>query len=135
MKRVCKDVGLAFTLALTWSTPARADDEAAATELFNTGRDLRKAGDCGAACPKLAESVRLKPTVGALAKLAACDEHEKRLANARARWQQALNLARAVGDNRAAEVEREVARIDAVVPKVTFAAQAALPEGAVIRLD
>ena len=81
-------------------TVARADDEAVATQLFNAGRDLMKQGDYASACPKLAESARLKPTVGALARLAACEEHEKRLVSAYTRWQQALNVA-ALGGRRA----------------------------------
>jgi serine/threonine-protein kinase len=114
---------------------ARADDEAAATELFNAGRDLMKQGDYAAACPKLAESVRLKATVGALAKLATCEEHEKRLASAYARWQQALNLAQSTRDERAPEVQRELARVDKVVPKLTVKAAGALPADASIRVD
>ena len=131
----------AFLLATTLASSmllgavARADDEAASTELFNAGRDLMKQGDYAAACPKLAESVRLKATVGALAKLAACEEHEKRMVSAYTRWQQALNLARSTGDERAPEVEREVARVDKIVPKLTVKAAGALPADASIRVD
>jgi hypothetical protein len=127
---------LALALAGTLAAPAaRADDEAAATELFNAGRDLMKQGDYAAACPRLAESARLKATVGALAKLAACEEHEKRLVSAFTRWRQALNLARTAGDERAADVERELARLDHVVPKLSVSAAGALPTDAVIRVD
>jgi hypothetical protein len=131
----------AFLLATTLASMmlagavARADDEAAATELFNAGRDLMKQGDYGAACPKLAESVRLKATVGALAKLATCEEHEKRMVSAFTRWQQALNLARSTGDERAPEVERELARVDKVVPKLTVKTAGALPADGSIRVD
>jgi hypothetical protein len=110
-------------------------DAAAATQLFNAGRDLMKQGDYAAACPKLAESARLQPTVGALAKLAECEEHERRLVSAYGRWQQALNLARSTGDERATDVEKEVARLDAIVPKLRIVAGATLPQDAVIRLD
>ncbi len=129
---------LLFAIALLGplaASPARADDEAAATELFNAGRDLMKQGDYAAACPKLAESARLKPTVGALAKLAACEEHEKRLVSAYTRWQQALNVARSAGDERAADVERELSRLARIVPKVSVAAAGAMPADAVIRVD
>ncbi len=121
--------------ALALSTPSRADDEAAATELFNAGRDLMRRGDYAAACPKLAESARLEPTVGALAKLALCEEHERRLVSARARWAQALNLARASHDAREAEAAREFARVDASVPKVVLYSRAALAVDATIRVD
>jgi hypothetical protein len=131
---------LAATLALVAASTfvaasAFADDEAASTELFNAGRDLMKKGDYGAACPKLAESVRLKATVGGLAKLAECEEHEKRLVSAYTRWQQALNLARATSDDRAPVVQRELDRIDKVVPKLVVKAASALPAEAAIRVD
>ena len=48
---------LVAALAFMSPTIARADDEAAATEFFNVGRDLMRRGDYVAACPKLAESV------------------------------------------------------------------------------
>jgi hypothetical protein len=127
----------ALALSLAWPAFASADsqDEAASTELFNAGRDLMRRGDYAAACPKLADSARLKPTVGALAKLAECEEHEKRLVSAYTRWMQALNLARSIGDDRAAEVEREVSRLDRVVPKVHLVASSPLPPETVIRVD
>lgn len=125
---------LALALVLA-SSHALADDEAAATNLFNAGRDLMKSGDYGAACPKLQESVRLKPTVGALAKLAACEEHEQRLASAYGRWQQALNLARATNDPRAADVEAEFARIDHVVPKLVVTAEGVPADDLVVHVD
>ena len=129
---------LSLGLASAIASPAAAGDEvdqAAATELFNAGRDMMKRGEYGAACPKLAESVRLQPTVGALAKLGECEEHEHRLVTAYARWQQALNLARGTGDERVGDVERELARLDAIVPKVRVVAQGPLPEGTTIRVD
>jgi hypothetical protein len=114
---------------------SEADDEAAATELFNAGRDMMKAGQYVAACPRLAESARLKPTVGALAKLAECEEHEKRVVSAYARWQQALNLARSTGDDRAEDVQRELTRLDGFVPKLRIVAASTLPSGTRIRVD
>ena len=127
---------LVAALALVSPTIARADDDAAATEFFNAGRDLMRRGDYAAACPRLAESVRLKASVGALAKLAACEEHEKRLVVARTRWQQALNLAHSLGDAREGEVAAGLARIDKVVPKLSLVAAAGtLAADVVIRVD
>jgi hypothetical protein len=117
------------------ASAGNAVDQAAATELFNAGRDLMKGGDFAAACPKLTESVRLEPTVGALAKLAECEEHERRMVSAYGRWQQARNLARATNDDRLADVEHEVARLDAVVPKLRVIAAGALPEGTAVHVD
>ena len=131
---------VALAVGLTWALacPARAGDgtdKAAATELFDAGRDMMKQGDYAGACPKLAESARLEPTVGALAKLAECEEHEHRLVSAYGRWKQALNLARSAGDERAGDVEKEVARIDAIVPKLQITATGALSPDTVIRVD
>ena len=131
-------VGLALTIAAASSlasAPALADDESTSTELFNAGRDLLKRGDYAAACPMLAESVRLKATVGALAKLATCEEHEHRLVSAYTRWQQALNVAQSTGDDRAEDIGRELARIDRVIPKLKVTAAGALPSDAIIRID
>ena len=73
--------------------------------------------------------------MGALAKLAECEEHERRLVSAYGRWHQALNLARATGDDRARDVEREVQRLDAIVPKLRIVAAGVIPADTVIRLD
>jgi hypothetical protein len=128
---------LALALVVAWPAIAAADgeDEAASTELFNAGRDLMRRGDYAAACPKLADSARLKPTVGALAKLAECEEHERRLVSAYTRWKQALNLARSLGDERLPDVEAQVVRLDRLVAKVRVVAATALPPSAVIRID
>jgi hypothetical protein len=114
---------------------ADSGDEAASTELFNAGRESMRRGDYAAACPKFAESARLKPSVGALAKLAECEEREQKLVSAYTRWKQALNLARAMGDGRTADVERQLARLDGLVPKLRIVAGADMPQDAVIRVD
>ena len=46
-----------------------------------------------------------------------------------------MNLARATGDERARDVEREVERLDAIVPKLRIVAAGVLPADTVIRLD
>jgi hypothetical protein len=135
MKRRTSLLVLALALAAAPAARANDEDEAASTELFNAGRDLMKRGDYAAACPKLADSARLKPTVGALAKLAECEEHESRLVSAYTRWKQALNLARATADERIGDVEREIARLDRVVAKIRVVAGGALPPEVVIRVD
>ncbi|HEY2512208.1 MAG TPA: hypothetical protein VGI39_15180, partial [Polyangiaceae bacterium] len=114
---------------------ALADDRAAATDLFNAGRDLLKQGDYAAGCPKIAESVRLDPTVGALARLAACEEHDQHMVNARALWERAFNLAHSVHDDREADVAAALTRVDRIVPKLVLTAGAPLPEGTVLRID
>jgi hypothetical protein len=136
MKHLAFAVGVTLVGAL--SGPVRAADgadQAAATELFNAGRDMMKRGEYAGACPKLAESVRLDATVGALAKLAECEEHEGRLASAYGRWQQALNLARSTSDARMPDVERELARVDGRVPKLRIVPEGPLPDDVAIHVD
>src|SRR5687767_9143297 len=53
---------------------AQTHDAAAATQLFQEGRDLLKQGKHAAACAKLAESQRLDARVGTLLNLADCEE-------------------------------------------------------------
>jgi hypothetical protein len=127
-----------FALACSFAGPAAAGDpvdQATATELFNVGRDLMKDGQFAAACPKLTESARLQPTVGALAKLAECEEHEHRMVSAYGRWQQALNLARGTNDDRLADVQHELARVDTLVPKLRITSVVPLPPDASIHVD
>jgi hypothetical protein len=126
---------LASALVAVRSSAADSGDEAASTELFNAGRESMRHGDYAAACPKFAESARLKPSVGALAKLAECEEHERKLVGAYTRWKQALNLARALGDARTADVERQLARLDGLVPKLRIVSGPDIPQDAVIRVD
>jgi hypothetical protein len=115
--------------------PAQSHEEALATELFNAARELIAAGRHEEACPKLVESARLAQKVGTLGKLAECEEKLGQLVRARARWQQALNLARAQSDERAPIVERELARIDGIVPKLLVIFAGAPPAGLMVRVD
>ena len=65
-------------------SPARAQgtDQAAARTLFNEGRDLLKAGDYAAACPRLEAAAALYPGPGVLLNLGDCYEHTHRTASA-----------------------------------------------------
>jgi len=114
---------------------AQGADATIATDLFNAGRDLMAAGNYEAACPKLAESARLDAKVGTLGKSAECEEHLGHMAAARARWQQAVNVARVQNDPRLARCETEFARIDKLVPKLSFMLQGAPAPGMTLTLD
>jgi hypothetical protein len=111
------------------------DNSALATELFNAGRDLMTSGNFAAACPKLAESARLDTKVGTLGKLAECEEKSGRLVSARARWQQALNVARAQNDSRIDRVTSELDRLDKLVPKLNLTMKGASPPDLVLKVD
>lgn len=116
-------------------SPERTAEEALATELFTAARELMAAGRHAEACPKLVESARLSKKVGTYGKLAECDEKMGRLVAARADFQQALNLARALGDERLPIVERELARVDAVVPRLLLSMSGPAPQGLAITVD
>jgi hypothetical protein len=114
---------------------AQQSSAALATELFYAGRDLMSAGNYAEGCPKLAQSARLDAKVGTFARLAECDEKLGQMATARAHWQQATNLARALRDERLSHVEAELARVDKLVPKVTISMVDPPPAGLSLRVD
>lgn len=126
--------GVIVVMLLARVAFAQTSDPILATELFNQGRDLLVAGDLEGAYAKLSESARLDPKVGTLARLAECEEKLGRMAAARGHWQQSLNVARSENDDRAAHVEQEFARVDAIVPKLRITA-AKEPEGLEIAID
>ena len=133
--RVVALAAAAVPILLSLPASAQTRDPAIATELFNAGRDLMKKGDYASACPKLATSLSLDPKVGTMARLAECEEQVKQLASARAHWQQAINLARTLRDDRLPKVESEFARLDSVVPKVDVELGPTPSPGASLHLD
>ena len=133
-------VGLGLFLAMGLSaTRARgADAGAQAQTLFDEGKRLMDAEDYPAACPKLAESQRLDPGNGTLARLATC--HEKQGLTATA-WSEFAELATSA--QRAGQADRErFARQHIVVlePRlsrltIVVAADVATTVGLVVRRD
>lgn len=126
---------LAVALCATAPVWAQSEpDQALATELFNAGRDLLKERKYEEACPKLDESARLDPQVGTFARLAECREKLGELSEARRSWQRAQNLAKAKGDDRLELIERELKRLDAMVPKLELRFSAPPPEQLSMRI-
>lgn len=76
----------ALTLAAVELCPgvslAQGGDTATAQALFEQGKQLLRAGNAAAACPKLAESQRIDPSTGTLLALAMCHEADGKLASA-----------------------------------------------------
>jgi len=101
------------------SASAQEQTEAAATALFDQGRNLMQQGKYADACPKLAESERLAPSGGTLLNLADCYEHTGQTASAWASWKDAAARANAAGKTdvekralgRAAALEPNLAKL------------------------
>jgi hypothetical protein len=96
--------------------PSEGEKKAAAQALFDEARALTAAGNHAAACPKLAESLRLDPTLGTRFYLAECLERTGKLASAWTYYVEVADGARAAGQK-----DREKyaeARADAIKPKL-----------------
>ena len=90
----------ALVAAPALSTPARADDNAAAEALFQQAKTLTEQQRYDEACPKFAASYKLDKTLGTLLNLADCEEHINHVASAWAHWGEAVELAQKTGDKR-----------------------------------
>ena len=84
-------VGLAM---LAGTTPARADAESDAKDLFARAKDMRTAGDCAGAVPLLRTAYKVYPSgLGSVRNLAECEEQLGHYASARRAW---LDIKRAL---------------------------------------
>jgi hypothetical protein len=129
-----------FLLALSLSTaPARwaaaqAGDAAAATALFQEGREAAKKGDYATACVKMEESYRLDAAPGTLLNLADCHEHLGQLATAWQRFTEATEKLPPT-DNRLAAVKARVAALAPRLPRLTIALGPGVPAGTRVTRD
>ena len=80
-------------------TPARGEP-GAADALFKAGKDLMAEGKVPEACAKYEASYREEAALGALMNLADCREQEGLIAASWARWGEAVEKAKKLGDNR-----------------------------------
>jgi hypothetical protein len=119
--------GLAVAGLVGVSRTALARDPQRAADLFNEGRQAMASGAHELACQKFAESQSEDPREGTLINLALCEESLGKLAVARQYWQQASDLARAIGDSRVEYDEAQFARIDGRVPRLTIRLDGAAP--------
>jgi hypothetical protein len=138
MFRSTVGIGLCVALGLS-ASPAHADDAGAAAQvLFDEGRRLMDAGDFAAACPKLAESQRLDPGNGTLARLATCHEKQGKTATAWSEFAELVTSAQRAGQadrerfarQRIAVLEPHLSRLTVVVP-----ADVAMTAGLVVQRD
>jgi len=106
--------------ALCWPGGAAAQSaaqKAAAEALFKEGLKLLDAGNADGACAKLAESLRLDPTVSTHYQLGRCHEQAGRLASSWSSYVEAAKMAQAEGDSKRAAAARSKA--DKLEPKLS----------------
>ncbi len=133
-------LGLGLTLSLGVAPNlARADDSGAQAQvLFDEGKKLMDAEQYAAACPKLAESQRLDPGNGTLARLATCHEKQGRTATAWSEFTELVTSAQRAGQadrerfarQRVAALEPHLSRLTIIVP-----ADVATTSGLVVQRD
>src|SRR6185437_4688623 len=92
-------------------------DVARAEALFQQGKRSLEKGDSAAACPKLAESLRLDKATGTLLALAMCHESEGRLASAWAEYAEVV--ARAAAEGRTDREQAARRSVRALEPKLS----------------
>lgn len=86
--------GTAVIASLLVTTPARADAESDAKDLFSRARELRQKGDCATASPLFRKAYAVHPRgLGSLRNFAECEEAIGHYASARRAW---LDLKRAL---------------------------------------
>lgn len=121
-------VALAAFPARAMAEPA-GDPVAMAEALFQEGKQLLERGEAHAACPKLAESLRLDRATGTLLALAMCHEVEGRLASAWAEYLEVIARAKTDGRPDREEAARQWAhKLEARLSTLSVAVPAAVAE-------
>ncbi len=127
---------------LALSSPAIAQDVAAADALFNRGVTEMKAGQYKKGCPLIAESLRVDPQPGTLFTLSQCEVKWGRVATAVARLDDYLQLyERLTPDQKVqqqnrpkvAKEQRDKLALD--VPELTLSLPPGAPAGTVVKRD
>ena len=117
MKRI--SIGVAVVIGAVASPAVAQTGEAAraAQRAFEEGMALLKAGDHARACPKLEESQRIQPAMGAQFRLAECYEASGKLASA---WRTYLDVALAAREANKPERESHArAKADALQSRLS----------------
>ena len=128
-------IALVGAPAVNAAEPA-GDPVALAEALFQQGKQLLERGDAHAACPKLAESLRLERATGTLLALAMCHEVEGRLASAWAEYLEVIARARKDGRADREEAARQWAqKLEARLSTLSVAVPAAVAEIPGLRVE
>jgi hypothetical protein len=114
---------------------AQSGDPTAATELFRLGRAAMNEQRYDVACRRFAESERLDPKVGTLMNLARCEEAIARLAAALRTWDEAVQLAHNLADDREKYAVQRREEIALLVPQLTVTLASDAPADTRVQLD
>jgi len=128
----------ALALAQTPPNPPEAaqtapSNAARADALFQEGKKLLEQGNAAEACPLLAQSDALDPTVSTLGLLAACHEQQGLLATALREFRATEKRAAAANDGRAEFARQRAAALEASAPRLSIRLAAPLPGIEVLR--
>ncbi|WP_437928134.1 hypothetical protein WMF37_02470 [Sorangium sp. So ce291] len=111
-----------------------AGDPTLAQTLFEEGRRLMEAKSYAEACPKLAESQRLRPGTGTLLNLALCNEALGRTATAWGQFKEALFASKKEGNAaREAFAQEHISALEPRLSKIQLNAEST--PGLLIRID
>lgn len=113
---------------------AQQRDAATADALFREARELMKAQNYEAACPKLVESQRLDPAPGTAVNLGDCWAATGRLADALQSLRDALDRLRP-GDDRIGPVTTQIEELSRRVPRLTIRLAPGTPSNAIVTRD
>jgi len=123
-------------LSLSQAFAQPTDNKTLAEQLFNQGRELAKANNWAAACPKFEASLRYDAALGTKLNLATCYEHVGRLASAWGLYRDAAELAAKAGDAKRREYAlAQAAALEPRLPKLTITLPAETPPGLVVTRD
>jgi serine/threonine-protein kinase len=125
-------VAAALALA-TLAPPARADDRAAAQQLFQQAKELMAKGNTAEACKKFEAAAQLSQTAGVRLNLSDCYDKIGRTASAWAKADEALALAERTGDDAAAELAKQ--RLTSLKPKLSYLTVSVPNEASVTGLE
>jgi hypothetical protein len=119
--------------AILFALPAlgqSSKEERDAAQLFREGRAALDRGDYAAACPKLAESLRLLRRSGTLFNLALCEAKQGHLIRAHKLVEEGIALL-PKGDERQGPSKKQAEELDQRIPRVTLS----IPPGATVEVD
>jgi hypothetical protein len=115
----------ALVAEVSTAQAGETDQKAMAQTLFEQARDLVRQGEFAAACPKLAQSLRLDPGTGTMLWLADCYEHTSQTASAWAVFKEAAASAALQGDPREKIARRRAADLEPRLTKLVIVLQPA----------